>query len=79
MMRAVVTEGTAKNLGGMRIAGKTGTAEQGPGNPNANWFVGFSPTDKPRYAFAVMTEAPGSGAGNAGPIAGAIMAKVLQK
>ncbi|NKZ05374.1 peptidoglycan D,D-transpeptidase FtsI family protein [Actinomadura latina] len=79
MMRAVVSEGTAKNLQGMRIAGKTGTAEQGPGNPNANWFVGFSPTDNPRYAFAVMTEAPGSGAGNAGPIAGAIMAKVLQK
>ncbi|NVI90507.1 penicillin-binding protein 2 [Actinomadura sp. BRA 177] len=79
MMRAVVAEGTAKNLQGMRIAGKTGTAEQGPGNPNANWFVGFSPADKPRYAFAVMTEAPGSGAGNAGPIAGAIMAKVLQK
>ena len=79
MMRAVVSEGTAKNLQGMRIAGKTGTAEQGPGNPNANWFVGFSPVDKPRYAFAVMTEAPGSGAANAGPIAGAIMAKVLQK
>ncbi|MFA1549635.1 penicillin-binding transpeptidase domain-containing protein [Actinomadura chokoriensis] len=79
MMRAVVSEGTAKNLQGMRIAGKTGTAEQGPGNPNANWFVGFSPTENPRYAFAIMTEAQGSGAGNAGPIAGAIMAKVLQK
>ena len=79
MMRAVVSEGTAKNLAGMRIAGKTGTAEQGPGNPNANWFVGFSPPQNPRYAFAVMTEAPGSGAANAGPIAGAIMAKVLQK
>ncbi|SFQ26075.1 cell elongation-specific peptidoglycan D,D-transpeptidase [Actinomadura madurae] len=80
MMRAVISEGTAKNLQGMRIAGKTGTAEQGPGNPNANWFVGFSPAENPRYAFAVMTEvAGGSGAGDAGPIAGAIMAKVLQK
>ena len=79
MMRAVVAEGTAKNLQGQRIAGKTGTAEQGSGNPNANWFVGFSPVENPRYAFAVMTEAPGSGAANAGPIAGAIMAKVLQK
>ncbi|MEU8308553.1 penicillin-binding transpeptidase domain-containing protein [Actinomadura sp. NPDC048955] len=79
MMRAVVTEGTAKNLAGRRIAGKTGTAEQGPGNPNANWFVGFSPVENPRYAFAVMVEAPGSGAANAGPVAGAIMAKVLQK
>ena len=79
MMRAVVTEGTAKNLQGMRIAGKTGTAEQGSGNPNARWFVGFSPVENPRYAFAVMTEGPGSGGGDAGPIAGGIMAKVLQK
>ncbi|GAA4397610.1 penicillin-binding transpeptidase domain-containing protein [Actinomadura sp. NPDC048032] len=79
MMRAVVSEGTAKNLAGRRVAGKTGTAEQGPGNPNANWFVGFSPTQSPRYAFAVMVEAPGSGASNAGPVAAAIMAKVLQK
>ena len=80
MMRAVVTEGTATNLGSMRIAGKTGTAEQGAGNPDANWFVGFSPKEDPRYAFAVMTEkAGGSGAGSAGPIAGAIMAKVLKQ
>ncbi len=79
MMRAVVSEGTATNLRGMRIAGKTGTAEQGPGNPNARWFVGFSPVDNPRYAFAVMTEGPGSGGADAGPVAGAIMAKVLQK
>lgn len=79
MMRAVITEGTAKNLQGMRIAGKTGTAEQGSGNPNARWFVGFSPVKDPRYAFAVMTEGAGSGGADAGPIAGAIMAKVLQK
>ncbi|MEU8798237.1 penicillin-binding transpeptidase domain-containing protein [Spirillospora sp. NPDC048819] len=79
MMRAVISEGTAKSLQGLRIAGKTGTAEQGPGNPNARWFVGFSPVEDPRYAFAVMTEGPGSGGGDAGPVAGAIMAKVLQK
>ncbi|MFG2088821.1 MULTISPECIES: peptidoglycan D,D-transpeptidase FtsI family protein [unclassified Spirillospora] len=79
MMRAVISEGTAKNLQGMRIAGKTGTAEQGTGNPNARWFVGFSPVEDPRYAFAVMTEGAGSGGADAGPVAGAIMAKVLQK
>lgn len=81
MMRAVVAEGTAKNLQGMRIAGKTGTAEQdaASGIPNSRWFVGFSPVENPRYAFAVVTEGPNDGATNAGPIAGAIMAKVLQK
>jgi peptidoglycan glycosyltransferase len=79
MMRAVVTEGTAKNLQGMDIAGKTGTAEQGGGIPNSRWFVGFAPMNNPRYAFAVVTEGPGAGATGAGPIAGAIMAQVLKK
>lgn len=79
MMRAVVTEGTAKNLQPFNIAGKTGTAEQTPPNPNSRWFVGFAPVSKPRYAFAVVTEGPGDGAGNAGPVAGAIMQAVLRK
>jgi peptidoglycan glycosyltransferase len=79
MMRAVVTEGTAKNLAQFNIAGKTGTAEQGPGNPNARWFSGFAPMDKPKYAFAVITEGQGSGGGAAGPVAGAIMQAVLRK
>ncbi|MFD0901264.1 penicillin-binding transpeptidase domain-containing protein [Actinomadura sediminis] len=76
-MRGVVTEGTATNLRGMNIAGKTGTAEQTP-FPNARWFVGFSPMDDPKYAFAVMTEGPGSGGSAAGPVAGAIMRQVLK-
>ncbi|WP_329518924.1 penicillin-binding transpeptidase domain-containing protein [Spirillospora sp. NBC_01491] len=79
MMRAVVSEGTAKKLAGQHIAGKTGTAEQGAGNPNSRWFVGFSPIEKPRYAFAVVTEGVGDGASGAGPIAASIMAQVLKK
>ncbi|WP_240487100.1 penicillin-binding transpeptidase domain-containing protein [Actinomadura flavalba] len=79
MMRAVISEGTAKNLAGRNIAGKTGTAEQGAGNPNARWFIGFGPSEKPRYAFAVVTEGPGSGGEAAGPIAASIMAQVLSK
>jgi peptidoglycan glycosyltransferase len=79
MMRAVVTEGTAKNLAQFNIAGKTGTAEQGPGNPNARWFAGFAPMDKPKYAFAVVTEGSGSGGEAAGPVAGEIMRAVLRK
>ncbi|WP_067833474.1 penicillin-binding transpeptidase domain-containing protein [Actinomadura kijaniata] len=80
MMRAVVTTGTAKNLQGQNIAGKTGTAEQDEtGRFNARWFVGFSPMQNPRYAFAVVTEGPGSAATNAGPIAGRVMSAVLRK
>jgi len=79
MMRAVVSEGTGRNLQGFNIAGKTGTAEQDGPNPNSRWFVGFAPSDEPRYAFAVVTEGEGDGGPNAGPVAGAIMNAVLRK
>jgi penicillin-binding protein A len=79
MMRAVVAQGTAKNLQGKNVAGKTGTAELGLGAINDRWFVGFSPSDNPRYAFAVMTEGPGFGATAAGEQAAQIMQVVLAK
>ncbi|MCW2888156.1 MAG: penicillin-binding protein [Streptosporangiaceae bacterium] len=79
MMRAVVAQGTAKNLQGKNVAGKTGTAELGLGTINDRWFVGFSPAQNPRYAFAVMTEGPGFGATAAGEQAAQIMQAVLQK
>ncbi|MFC5187806.1 peptidoglycan D,D-transpeptidase FtsI family protein [Actinomadura harenae] len=79
MMRAVVSEGTATILQGSNIAGKTGTAEQGAEFPNARWFVGFGPSDHPRYAFAVVSEGKGDGAHGAGPIAAAIMQAVMKK
>ncbi|WP_433332326.1 peptidoglycan D,D-transpeptidase FtsI family protein [Spirillospora sp. CA-294931] len=79
MMRAVVSQGTAKNLQGMRIAGKTGTAETDlVSKINARWFVGFSPIENPRYAFAVMTEGRDSGGTHAGPTAAAIMTELLK-
>jgi peptidoglycan glycosyltransferase len=77
MMRAVVQQGTAKNLQGDDIAGKTGTAETGlPGGINDRWFVGFYPAESPKYAFAVMTEGTGFGATGAGPIAASIVQAV---
>jgi peptidoglycan glycosyltransferase len=79
MMRAVVSQGTAKNLQGRNLAGKTGTAELGLNNINDRWFVGFSPAQNPRYAFAVMSEGPGFGASEAGEQAASIMQGVLQK
>ncbi len=81
MMRAVVSQGTAKNLQGDNIAGKTGTAERGvPGvSLNDRWFVGFYPADNPKYAFAVMTEGSGFGATAAGPIAASIVQAVRSK
>ena len=56
MMRKVVEEGTgrAANVGDLRMAGKTGTAEVRGGNQA--WFIGFAPYDNPKYAVAVTIE-----------------------
>jgi peptidoglycan glycosyltransferase len=56
MMRKVVEEGTgtAANVGNLRMAGKTGTAEVRGGNQA--WFIGFAPYDNPKYAVAVTIE-----------------------
>ena len=77
MMTKVVTTGTAQNLNGKNVAGKTGTAETGRGF-NDRWFVGFSPIDNPKYAFAVVTEGQGSAAGTAGELSATIMQAVLR-
>ncbi|MBC6457166.1 penicillin-binding transpeptidase domain-containing protein [Actinomadura sp. HBU206391] len=76
MMAAVVNSGTATNLRGTNIAGKTGTAETGIAANNSRWFVGYSPVESPRYAFAVVTEGAGAAATNAGNPAATIMQAV---
>ena len=63
--------GTARraDLEKFDAAGKTGTAELGPGQPNHAWFAGFAPYDEPRIAFAVVSErTPGHGGSHAAPI-----------
>ena len=57
------------------IAGKTGTAQLGEGEPHA-WFAGFAPYDgdaAQRIAFAVLVEHGGYGARAAAPIAREMM------
>ena len=55
MMVAVVDRGTATaaQIPGVKVAGKTGTAQHGGQNPHA-WFVAFAPADAPRIAVAVV-------------------------
>lgn len=69
LMRAVVTSGTgtAANVPGAPVYGKTGTAEFGPGNPPKThaWFIGF----RGDVAFAVIVEGGGVGGRVAAPIA----------
>jgi cell division protein FtsI/penicillin-binding protein 2/cell division protein FtsW (lipid II flippase) len=77
-MRLVVTDGTARHaMAGtpVNLAGKTGTAQIGEGEPHA-WFAGFAPYDGDaghRLAFAVLVEHGGYGGQVAAPIAREIM------
>ena len=70
MMEEVVERGTgtAAAVDGVRVAGKTGTAEGG-GGPHA-WFIAVAPVEEPTIAVAVVVEsADGSGGRVAAPIA----------
>lgn len=62
---------------GVRVAGKSGTAETTSGKTHA-WFVAFAPVENPRVAVAVVLEEDGTfGAVTAAPIAGDLMQTIL--
>ena len=64
-----------------RSAGKTGTAQLGGDQAPHSWFIGFAPAEEgaqPEIAVAVIVESGGSGATNAAPIAGRVMAEYLR-
>jgi peptidoglycan glycosyltransferase len=78
MMQQVVLTGTGIEgaLPGVKVAGKTGTAERG--NANQAWFIAFAPADAPRVAVAVTIEnTTGTGGVVAAPLAAAIMKAAL--
>jgi cell division protein FtsI/penicillin-binding protein 2 len=93
MMKAVVTSGTgsAANISGVSVAGKTGTAELGTvdGQPIGTadtgadqdvdaWFTAFAPADNPKYAVAVaLFQVKEDGGTVAAPIARAILEAAL--
>ncbi|MFN8522154.1 MAG: penicillin-binding protein 2 [Chloroflexota bacterium] len=63
---------------GVRVAGKTGTAEFGQATnpqgelPTHGWFTGFAPVENPRYAVTVFVER-GSSSRDAAPIAARVL------
>jgi peptidoglycan glycosyltransferase len=87
MMINGVANGAASNarINGIDVAGKTGTAENGDGEPYTLWFTGFAPANDPRVAVAVVVEDGGglgqSGFGNrvAAPIGRTVMEAVLSR
>jgi peptidoglycan glycosyltransferase len=85
LMVGVVEAGTGRRarIPGVRVGGKTGTAQHGDGPPFA-WFIGFAPADAPRVAVAVVIEG-GGGLGDeatggvlAAPVARAVMEAALR-
>jgi len=79
MMISCVAEGTgtAAQIYGVDVAGKTGTAENATGSDHS-WFIGFAPANDPKIAVAVMIENANQG-GSATPIAGKVLQAALQK
>lgn len=76
----------ARNKDGVRVAGKTGTAQvvsrKGRSEESSSawyldrshgWFAGFAPAEDPQVAFAVLVEHGGSGGASAAPIATSVM------
>jgi penicillin-binding protein A len=82
MMVSVVTAGTgtAAQIAGVEVAGKTGTAETGVAGRSTTWFVAFAPAARARVAVAVTLEnQTGTGGTTAAPIAREIMTTALRR
>ncbi|MDF8263960.1 peptidoglycan D,D-transpeptidase FtsI family protein [Luteipulveratus flavus] len=82
MMQAVVDGGSGRKakIPGMKVAGKTGTAQTAKGKAADVWFTGFAPADNPRVAVAVVVEDGGTMADEAsgGIVAAPIAKKVME-
>ena len=68
--------GTAAQIPGIQVAGKTGTAETAVSRVYTAWFVCFAPADNPQVAVAVVLEKQANGFG--GAVAAPIAKLVLQ-
>ncbi|WP_392543780.1 peptidoglycan D,D-transpeptidase FtsI family protein [Oryzobacter telluris] len=87
MMVEVVDNGSGERaaIPGVKVAGKTGTAQHGEGRKAHAWFISFAPADDPQIAVAVIAEDGGVAGSEAGggrvaaPIAKAMMEARLDR
>lgn len=80
LMLGVVTGGTGTSaaISGVRVAGKTGTAELGEGIRDHAWFTAFAPAGRdPELAIAVLIANGGSGGDVAAPVARSVLDAAL--
>ncbi len=87
MERVVSNSGTGRlvQIDGLRIAGKTGTADFRAHGKEVNlaWFLGLAPVEDPQIAIAVMVEGTSSsdryhGGSTAGPVAKDIFLEFIE-
>lgn len=84
-MLAETEEGTgqAAQVPGLRICGKTGTAqvmnEHNQEIDRTTWFASFAPYENPKYAVVVMVESGTFGGPTCAPIAHDIYAEIMAK
>ncbi|MFP4259474.1 MAG: penicillin-binding transpeptidase domain-containing protein [Opitutales bacterium] len=88
MERVVGPDGTGRlvQIDGLRIAGKTGTADFRAHGEEVNlaWFVGYAPAEDPQIAVAVMVEGASAadsfhGGSTAGPVAKDIFQEFIRQ
>jgi penicillin-binding protein 2 len=81
MFEVVEAGGTGgrSRVAGVRVAGKTGTAEVGPPNARRHitWFIAFAPYENPKYAVVVMVENGDHGGTTAAPVSGKILSAIF--
>jgi cell division protein FtsI/penicillin-binding protein 2 len=87
MMEAVVTKGTgtAAQIPGITVAGKTGTAElrdtagkQNEAKFTDAWFVGYAPVGHPRIVVGALFPNQGAGGATAAPVVRQVLVAGLQ-
>ncbi|MCL2146410.1 MAG: penicillin-binding protein 2 [Synergistaceae bacterium] len=80
-LSTVVRAGTGSRAGvyGLEVAGKTGTAQNSHG-PDHALFVAYAPAKQPVYVVSILLEETGLGGGSvAAPMAGQLLAYLLNK
>lgn len=70
--------GSRAGIAGVKVAGKTGTAEVGKGTGTHAWFIGFAPAEEPRVAIAIVLENAGIGGRVAAPAAKPVLEAALE-